>query len=51
MTRGSGHEDEELDDNADEIAVDEAAEGTSEGEAPAVEGDVQDSAANGSDEQ
>ncbi|WP_141741593.1 DNA gyrase subunit A [Brevibacterium sp. HMSC08F02] len=51
VTRGSGHEDEELDDNADEIAVDEAAEGASEGEAPAVEGDVQDSAANGSDEQ
>ena len=51
VTRGSGHEDEELDDNADEIAVDEAAEGTSGGEAPAVEGDVQDSAANGSDEQ
>ena len=51
VTRGSGHEDEELDDNADEIAVDEAAEGTSEGEVPAVEGDVQDSAANGSDEQ
>lgn len=51
VTRGSGHEDEELDDNADEIAVDEAAEGTSEREAPAVEGDVQDSAANGSDEQ
>ena len=51
VTRGSGHEDEELDENADEIAVDEAAEGTSEGEAPAVEGDVQDSAANGSDEQ
>ena len=51
VTRGSGHEDEELDDNADEIAVDEAAEGTSEGEAAAVEGDVQDSAANGSDEQ
>ncbi|MCG7300627.1 DNA gyrase subunit A [Brevibacterium ravenspurgense] len=51
VTRGSGHEDEELDENADEIAVDEAAEGTSEGEAAAVEGDVQDSAANGSDEQ
>lgn len=51
VTRGSGHEDEELDDNADEIAVDEAAEGTSGGEAPVVEGDVQDSAANGSDEQ
>lgn len=47
VTRGSGHEDEEL----DEDAVDDVVEGTSEGEAPAAEGDVQDSAANGSDEQ
>lgn len=47
VTRGSGHEDEEL----DEDAVDDVVEGTSEGEAPAAEGDVHDSAANGSDEQ
>ncbi len=47
VTRGSGHEDEEL----DEDAVDDVVEGTSEGEAPTAEGDVQDSAANGSDEQ
>ncbi|WP_226829306.1 DNA gyrase subunit A [Brevibacterium sp. Marseille-P9724] len=47
VTRGSGHEDEEL----DEDAVDETVSGTLEEDALAVEGDVQDSAANGSDEQ